>query len=138
MVSAKHSKKIFLLVIMVVSCFLSGFTDLSYASEADAFTDISQKIAFADYQKDPFLVTRVVKKAMPSVVGITTERIQQDFFLGARRIEGVGTGVVVDSRGYILTNAHVINNGDVREVNVLFDDGTKKGAKILGPMLQWI
>ncbi len=131
MVSAKHSKKIFLLVIMVVSCFLSGFTDLSYASEADAFTDISQKIAFADYQKDPFLVTRVVKKAMPSVVGITTERIQQDFFLGARRIEGVGTGVVVDSRGYILTNAHVINNGDVREVNVLFDDGTKKGAKIL-------
>ncbi|HHY91690.1 MAG TPA: trypsin-like serine protease, partial [Clostridiales bacterium] len=131
MVSAKQSKKIFLLTIMVISCFLSGLANLSYASEPDVFGNVSQKIAFADYQNDPFLVTRIVKKVMPSVVGITTERIQQDFFFGTRKIEGVGTGVVVDGRGYILTNAHVINNGNVREINVLFEDGTKKQAKIL-------
>ena len=78
-----------------------------------------------------FLVSAVVKKAMPSVVGITTESIQQDLFFGTRKAQGLGTGVVVDSRGYIITNAHVVNNGSVEEVNVLFEDGTSKKAKIL-------
>ncbi|MCT4607064.1 MAG: trypsin-like peptidase domain-containing protein [Marinisporobacter sp.] len=82
-------------------------------------------------QNTEFLVSAVAKKAMPSVVGITTKSIEKDFFFGARTSKGLGTGVVVDKRGYILTNAHVVNNGNIAELNVLFDDGTKKDAKIL-------
>ena len=78
-----------------------------------------------------FLVSAVAKKAMPSVVGITTESIKQDFFFGTSKSQGVGTGVVVDSRGYILTNSHVVNNGSVENLKVLFEDGTTKPAKIL-------
>jgi len=78
-----------------------------------------------------FLISAVAKKAMPSVVGITTQSIQKDFFFGTTKSQGVGTGVVVDSRGYILTNSHVVNNGSVEAVNVLFEDGTNKTAKIL-------
>ena len=52
------------------------------------------------------------------MVGITTET-RTGSFLWIKKIEG-GTGVVVDSRGYILTNAHVVSNGNVQEVNVLF------------------
>ncbi|MFZ5967120.1 MAG: serine protease HtrA [Bacillota bacterium] len=92
--------------------------------------DVKQTIN-VESQDTAFLVSAVAQKAMSSVVGITTESIQQDFFFGARKSSGVGTGVVVDSRGYILTNSHVVNNGDVEEVNVLFEDGTKKSAKIL-------
>ncbi len=73
----------------------------------------------------------VVQKAMPSVVGITTVSTQNDFFYGARQTNGVGTGVIVDERGYILTNSHVVNDGTATEVMVLFYDGTKQEAKVL-------
>ncbi|KXG76111.1 serine protease HtrA [Thermotalea metallivorans] len=92
--------------------------------------DVKQVIN-VEPQKTEFLVSAVAKKAMPSVVGITTESMQQDFFFGARRSSNVGTGVVVDAKGYILTNSHVVNNGNVEVVNVLLHDGTSKEAKIL-------
>lgn len=78
-----------------------------------------------------FLVSAIAKKAMPSVVGITTEVVQRDFFRGERVTEGVGTGVILDSRGYILTNSHVVNNGDAKKVNVFVNDGQKDTANIL-------
>lgn len=74
----------------------------------------------------------VAKKAMPSVVGITTITVQRDIFFGiARQSSGVGTGVIVDERGYILTNSHVIGDGKAREVNVLFYDGSDDKAEVL-------
>ena len=73
----------------------------------------------------------VAKKAMPSVVGITTITVEKDFFFGDRRDQGVGTGVIIDSRGYILTNAHVVNDGRTEEVKVLFNDGKNLKAEVL-------
>lgn len=73
----------------------------------------------------------VVQKAMPSVVGITTVSTQNDFFFGARQTSGVGTGVIVDERGYILTNSHVVDDGTATSVTVLFYDGSKQEAKVL-------
>ncbi|PAB60196.1 2-alkenal reductase [Anaeromicrobium sediminis] len=77
------------------------------------------------------VVSAVAKKAMPSVVGITTITIEKDFFFGVRKGQGVGTGVIIDSRGYILTNSHVVNDGKTEEVNVLFYDGSTKNAEVL-------
>ena len=73
----------------------------------------------------------VVQKAMPSVVGITTVSTQNDFFFGERQTSGVGTGVIVDERGYILTNSHVVDDGAATSVTVLFYDGSKQEAKVL-------
>ena len=92
--------------------------------------DVKQVIQ-VEPQQTEFLVSAVAKKAMPSVVGITTQTVRQDFFFGEVRNSGVGTGVIVDSRGYILTNAHVVDNGSAEAVNVLFHDGSKKEAKVL-------
>jgi serine protease Do len=68
---------------------------------------------------------------MPSVVGITTITVEQDIFFGIRKGEGVGTGVIVDNRGYILTNSHVINDGKTEEVKVLLYDGRTLKADVL-------
>lgn len=73
----------------------------------------------------------VAKKSMPSVVGITTTSVSKDFFFGATEQEGVGTGVIVDERGYILTNSHVIDDGNAKTISVLFYDGNKEKGKVL-------
>lgn len=75
-------------------------------------------------------VSAVVKKSMSSVVGITTVELQQNFFMETE-VEGVGTGVIIGSDGYILTNSHVIGNGNARSIEVLFENGDKLPANVL-------
>ena len=78
-------------------------------------------------------VSAVAKKAMSSVVGITTVEVQQlPFpFFSSQEVEGVGSGVIVDSNGYILTNSHVVADGKAKSVHVLFENGEKKPGTVL-------
>lgn len=76
------------------------------------------------------VVAAVAAKAVSSVVGITTVQIQRDFFW-SRPVEGVGSGVIVSSDGYILTNSHVIGDGNAKEINVLFESGEKIEGRVL-------
>lgn len=76
------------------------------------------------------VVAAVATKAVSSVVGITTVQIERDFFW-SRPVEGVGSGVVVNSDGYILTNSHVIGDGNAQEIQVLFENGEKIQGSVL-------
>jgi serine protease Do len=80
--------------------------------------------------EDINVVAAVAVKSVSSVVGITTVKIQRDFFW-SRPVEGVGSGVIVNSDGYILTNSHVIGDGNAKEIHVLFEDGEKMEARVL-------
>ncbi|MFT9496494.1 serine protease HtrA [Anaerosolibacter sp.] len=90
-----------------------------------------QQIEIVTKGEELNVIPAVAKKAMPSVVGITTITVQRDLFFGARKGQGIGTGVIVDSRGYILTNSHVVNDGTSEEVNVLLYDGDTIKAEVL-------
>ena len=46
-----------------------------------------------------------------------------------RRVNGMGTGVLIDSRGYIVTNHHVVDG--VREIFVTLADGQRHVAKLV-------
>ncbi len=46
-----------------------------------------------------------------------------------KRGNGLGTGFVIDDRGYLLTNAHVV--GDADNVTIQFDDGESVAASVL-------
>jgi putative serine protease PepD len=59
----------------------------------------------------------VVERALPSVVEITSDR-------------GLGSGVVLDDAGHVVTNAHVV--GDSRRFRVTLADGTRHAATLRG------
>lgn len=63
----------------------------------------------------------IVKKVTPSVVAIHTEVTAYDIFLQPIPSQGVGTGIIIDSNGYIVTNNHVIENA--QSVQVITNDG---------------
>jgi putative serine protease PepD len=72
--------------------------------------------------------TGLFEKVRPSVVRITTGQTGQDPF--SRQQEGLGSGIVLDTDGHILTNYHVVNGFD--EVTVTFSDGTVAQADVVG------
>ena len=47
-----------------------------------------------------------------------------------RRNNNLGSGVIMDQQGYLLTNAHVINNAD--EIQITLYDGRQSSAEIVG------
>jgi serine protease Do len=71
-------------------------------------------------------IAAVAKHVSPAVVGLSTISIQEspDLSTQDRLVEGVGTGVVVHSDGYILTNHHVAG-GNTKKITVIFEDGKK-------------
>jgi len=76
----------------------------------------------------------IAKKVIPSVVGISTktEVVYQGWFGRQSGIsEGVGTGIIVDKNGYILTNSHVISDGKAQNITVQLSDGREEEGSVL-------
>lgn len=72
----------------------------------------------------------VYQKIAPGVVNVSSTVLERDFFFNVVPREGAGSGVVIDSRGYILTNHHVIE--DANKLEVTFSSGNKVAAKLVG------
>ena len=70
----------------------------------------------------------VVEAASASVVGII--QYQPNARTGRLEEYGSGSGFIVSENGYVLTNAHVVSGAAA--VDVLFSDGEKKTALIVG------
>lgn len=71
----------------------------------------------------------IAERVIPTVVGISTTKISEDSFFNPRLAKGVGSGVIVRTDGYILTNEHVV--GGAKEIIVTFDDGKKEKGRVL-------
>ena len=72
----------------------------------------------------------VATKVTPTVVRISTVTVESDLFFGKKSYEGVGSGVVIDPNGYIITNAHVVGDHP-EELTVFFKDGRELDGKVL-------
>ncbi|MGA2255583.1 MAG: trypsin-like peptidase domain-containing protein, partial [Thermoguttaceae bacterium] len=73
-------------------------------------------------------IVKAAQKAKPSVVSIRGEKTvlpgpQTGANEAPKRVNGMGTGVVIDPRGYILTNYHVVDG--VREIQVTTAESKK-------------
>ena len=72
----------------------------------------------------------VAAKASPAVVRITVTGSQDAGNLGVIPETGVGSGVIYDSAGWILTNRHVVQGGETFDVELL--DGRVFSGRVYG------
>jgi len=72
----------------------------------------------------------VYKKALPSVVNITSKSMTYNFFYGQVPQEGQGSGFILDRAGHVLTNFHVI--ADANRISVRTSDKRDYKATIVG------
>ena len=75
-------------------------------------------------------VSGVADKVKPSVVNIKVTVDQRDIFGNVQEGNGVGSGVIYSSDGYIITNNHVA--GNAKELVVTLNDGTEYPARLIG------
>ena len=115
-----------------------GTTAANQAEPAASTGPIARTVSYSD----------AVRKAVPAVVSIFTskevKRSRNPFmndplfrhFFGerfedeAQRAFGLGSGVIISPKGYILTNQHVVEAAD--EIEVALSDGKKLVAKVVG------
>lgn len=72
----------------------------------------------------------VYQKCHSAVVNITATTLRRDFFFDIIPQRGVGSGAIIRSDGYIVTNDHVI--GDAQNVEVTLFDKTTLPARVVG------
>ena len=71
----------------------------------------------------------VYKRALPSVVNITSTEVAYDFFYRPVPQQGQGSGFILDRQGHILTNNHVVEGAQLVEVTLA--NKKKYKAKVL-------
>lgn len=75
-------------------------------------------------------IINAVESVSKSVVNIASVRMMQDQLFRVFPVQGVGSGIVIDARGHILTNNHVIDGTD--RLRVTFGDSKQVNAKVVG------
>lgn len=75
-------------------------------------------------------IINAVESVSKSVVNIASVRMMQDQLFRVFPVQGVGSGIVIDTRGHILTNNHVIDGTD--RLRVTFGDSKQVNAKVVG------
>ncbi len=75
-------------------------------------------------------VQEIIAQNENAVVEIRTESVSSDSWLQNYVTEGAGSGVIVDTKGYILTCNHVIEGAS--KITVTLKDGTELEASVVG------
>ena len=90
--------------------------------------------------------TQIAARTSPSVVNISAVQVYRqrrfvdpfsNFFGGedafpVQRGQSAGSGVIVGSDGYVLTNNHVLGQGTLQQVTVILSDRRERPAKLVG------
>jgi serine protease Do len=76
------------------------------------------------------LIINAIEKVSKNVVNIASVRMVTDQLLRIFPIEGVGSGIIIDNQGHILTNYHVVDHA--RRLKVTLYDGRTLNARVIG------
>lgn len=120
-------------ILAVIGLLVSGLFMGNYvyaASMANLTAPSTPSIADFSANRNTYVV-QAVKKVGPAVVGITNKAYMRDNFNQKVLVDqGVGSGVVFDANGYIVTNFHVVKGAQA--ISVSLSDGRTLDGKVLG------
>jgi len=130
----KYLRPVLLAVLLVLTFYLvttrMGGPNGPSLVTRPTHVELTQAAGPANYDAEEQNNIAVYKKALPSVVNITSTALTYDFFYGAVPQQGMGSGFVIDTEGHILTNFHVVEGA--RQVEVTTSDKKKYKAQIVG------
>ncbi len=78
------------------------------------------------FDEEEAVLVNLYERVSPAVVSIAVGRSTGSGIIAA----GSGSGFVIDTAGYIVTNNHVVDGAD--RINVIFSDGTHARAEVIG------
>ncbi|MBQ8152008.1 MAG: trypsin-like peptidase domain-containing protein, partial [Firmicutes bacterium] len=93
-------------------------------------TNTSGAYTLEDATESKMSIAQITAKTKDSVVEIRTESVASDSWMQQYVTEGAGSGVIISSDGYIMTNNHVIEGA--RKITVTTSDEKEYSAKLIG------
>ena len=84
----------------------------------------------AALSNDEVLNVRIYRETSPAVANVLTKATEYDFWMDPVPVEGAGSGFVIDGKGYILTNFHVVQGAQT--IEVVLGDQSRYSAKFIG------
>ena len=111
---------------------LAGAFDRTAASAAGGEDKVvsATNYTLAEATGNEKSIEEIVAMNENAVVEIVTESVVTDTWLQSYVTQGAGSGIIIDSRGYIMTNNHVIANA--RNITVTLKSGEQYSAVLVG------
>jgi putative serine protease PepD len=121
--SSKSSKGSLALIALLAGA-LGGFLGIN-AGGGSPFREVNLVSSTSTIERAPDSVAGIAQRVLPSVVSINTTTVNGG---------GSGSGFVIDSSGYILTNNHVISDAVLSggKIQVTLNDGSTYTGKVIG------
>ncbi|HET9401042.1 MAG TPA: trypsin-like peptidase domain-containing protein [Candidatus Acidoferrales bacterium] len=89
-----------------------------------------REVSLKGLTDDEARTVQIYHQAAPAVANVMTKAVEYDFFMNAVPVEGAGSGFVIDSRGYVLTNNHVVEGAE--KIEVVLGDRSRFPAQFIG------
>ncbi|QRN84603.1 trypsin-like peptidase domain-containing protein [Clostridia bacterium] len=131
-----------LIVILLIASFLFGMVfENQYGYAERLLTPAeTQEDQFTLAQEQPGTplsstgsispVVPIAESALPSIVAIESASEYTDIFGGNQEAQGTGSGIIISSDGYIVTNNHVVDGAN--SLTVILQDQTEWPATVIG------
>ena len=130
----RHKTALFSAIFVIAAALLAGCSFGGNESKGEDRNAARAASEVPGGAPDDEPVARVAEQLSPSVVQVNIRAVQVTPF-GAWEGEGVGSGVIYRSDGYIVTNNHVVappGGQESEEVNVAFADGSTERGEVVG------
>lgn len=118
-----------LIITVVISTALGAFIGSWMGRGGGSYSNLTSDSSLSEATGSKLTVQEIYKKNADAVVEITTEVRTKSVF-GNSVSQGAGSGVIVNKKGYIATNYHVIEGA--KKISVRLRSGTTKSASVVG------
>lgn len=118
------------LTVCLLAASVFAFPGMAFAAENTNTGSAATTAAAVAAGSGALSIADVAERTVDAVVEISTESVKTNYYMQQYISEGAGSGVIIRSDGYIVTNNHVIDGAS--KITVRLRNGTTYEAKLIG------